>query len=167
MGLWGADFLEKTRQKGKRVGRVGGGVGTGRATGKSVRKLCRNYPLANYPLVSPRIIHRALQGVPPNNKFTSLFQVLQTLYSRRQKHPFSAQELQPHRGHPFKHRLNNSNFRNVHALIIKMITCNYCPIHKNLEDRNLLKLRSLDSSCPFFLRHNSIWGQWTQKLQTL
>ena len=28
----------------------------------------------------------------------------------------------------------------------------------NLEDRNLLKLRSLDSSCPFFLSDNSIWG---------
>ena len=31
----------------------GGGVGTGKGTGKSVRKLCRNYPLAIYPLVSP------------------------------------------------------------------------------------------------------------------
>ena len=29
----------------------------------------------------------------------------------------------------------------------------------NLEDRNLLKLRSLNSSCPFFLSDNSIWGQ--------
>ena len=29
----------------------------------------------------------------------------------------------------------------------------------NLEDRNLLKLRSLDSSCPFCLSDNSIWGQ--------
>ena len=28
-----------------------------------------------------------------------------------------------------------------------------------LEDRNVLKLRSLDSSCPFFLSDNSIWGQ--------
>ena len=28
----------------------------------------------------------------------------------------------------------------------------------NLEDRNLLKLRSLDSSCPFSLSDNSIWG---------
>ena len=28
-----------------------------------------------------------------------------------------------------------------------------------LEDRNLLKLRSLGSSCPFFLSDNSIWGQ--------
>ena len=27
-----------------------------------------------------------------------------------------------------------------------------------LEDRNLLKLRRLDSSCPFFLSDNSIWG---------
>ena len=35
---------------------------------------------------------------------------------------------------------------------------------KNLEDRNLLKLSSLDSSRPFFLSDNSIWGQWTQVL---
>ena len=28
-----------------------------------------------------------------------------------------------------------------------------------LDDRNLLKLRSLDSSFPFFLSDNSIWGQ--------
>ena len=36
-----------------------------------------------------------------------------------------------------------------------------------LEDRNLRKLRSLDSSCPFFLSDNRIWGQWTQVLQML
>ena len=36
-----------------------------------------------------------------------------------------------------------------------------------LEDRNLLKLRSLDPSCPFFLSDNSIWGQGTQMLQML
>ena len=30
----------------------GGGVGTGKGTGKSMRKLCRNYALANYPLVT-------------------------------------------------------------------------------------------------------------------
>ena len=29
----------------------------------------------------------------------------------------------------------------------------------NLEDRDLLKFRSLDSSCPFFLSDNSLWGQ--------
>ena len=45
--------LWKIREKGKGVGRVGGGVGTSKGTGKSMRKLCRNYPLANYPLVSP------------------------------------------------------------------------------------------------------------------
>ena len=28
-------------------------MGTGKGTGKSMRKLCRNYPLAIYPLVSP------------------------------------------------------------------------------------------------------------------
>ena len=35
------------------MGRWGGGVGTGKGTGKSMRKPCRNYPLAIYPLVSP------------------------------------------------------------------------------------------------------------------
>ena len=47
-------FLGKMREKGKGVGRVGGGVGTGKGTSKSMRKLCRNYPLAIYPLVSPQ-----------------------------------------------------------------------------------------------------------------
>ena len=32
---------------------MGGGRGTGKGTGKSMRKLCRNYPLANYPVISP------------------------------------------------------------------------------------------------------------------
>ena len=43
--------------EGKMEGGGGGwgvGVGTGKRNGKSMRKLCRNYPLANYPLVSPR-----------------------------------------------------------------------------------------------------------------
>ena len=31
--------------------------------------------------------------------------VLQTFYSKHQKHPFSSEELQPRRGHPDKHRL--------------------------------------------------------------
>ena len=39
----------------------------------------------------------------------------------------------------------------------------YC----DLEDRNLVKLRSLDPSCPFCLSDNSIWGQWNQMLQML
>ena len=34
---------------------MGGGVGTSKGTGKSMHKLCRNYPLAIYPLVSPLI----------------------------------------------------------------------------------------------------------------
>ena len=50
-GWWGAGFPVKKREKGDGVGRVGGGVGTGKGTGKSMRKLCRNYPLAIYPLV--------------------------------------------------------------------------------------------------------------------
>ena len=33
------------------------------------------------------------------------------------------------------------------------------PYCDNLEDRNLLKLRSLDSSFPFFISDNSIWEQ--------
>ena len=36
-----------------------------------------------------------------------------------------------------------------------------------LEDPNLLKLKSLDSSCPFFLGDNRIWGQWPRMLQML
>ena len=36
-----------------------------------------------------------------------------------------------------------------------------------IQDRNLLKLRSLGSSCPFFLGDNGNWGQWTHMLQML
>ena len=36
-----------------------------------------------------------------------------------------------------------------------------------LENPNLLKLRSLQSSCPFFLSDSSIWEQRTQVLQML
>ena len=32
-------------------------------------------------------------------------------------------------------------------------------VFADLEDLSLLKLRSLDPSCPFFLSDNSIWGQ--------
>ena len=53
-GWWGVVFPWKIRGKGKGVG-GGGGVGTGKGSGKSTRKLCRNYPLAIYALVSPRI----------------------------------------------------------------------------------------------------------------
>ena len=45
-----------------------------------------------------------------------------------------------------------------------------CPptcLNSDLEDRNLLKLRSLDSPFLVFLSDNSIWGQWTQMLQIL
>ena len=50
----GVVFLWKNKGKGKGVRRGGGvGVGTGKGTGKSMRKLCRNYPLAIYPLVFP------------------------------------------------------------------------------------------------------------------
>ena len=48
---WG--FLWKLRGKGEGGGEGGGGgIGTGKGTGKSMRKLCRNYSLAIYPLVS-------------------------------------------------------------------------------------------------------------------
>ena len=52
----------------------------------------------------------ALEG---GDNFTSLFQVLQSLYSKYQKHPFLPYELQPRRGHPVKHCLIISvrNFR--------------------------------------------------------
>ena len=46
---WGGAFLWKITEKGKGVGKVGGGVGISKGTGKSMRKLGRNYPLANYP----------------------------------------------------------------------------------------------------------------------
>ena len=52
------------------------------------------------------LYHQALQGAPPRGRqlyFT--FQVLQTLCSKRQKHPLSPQDLQPRRGHPVKPRL--------------------------------------------------------------
>ena len=52
-GVVGGGFPVKNKGKGKGVGRMGGGEGTGEGTGKSMHKLCRNYPLANYPLVSP------------------------------------------------------------------------------------------------------------------
>ena len=53
-----------------------------------------------------KFFHRVLQGAPPRGRqlcFT--FQVLQTLCSKRQKHPFLPKELQPRRGHPVKHLL--------------------------------------------------------------
>ena len=53
-GGWWRGFAVENKGKGEGVGSVGGGVGTGKGTGKSMRKLCRNYSLANYPLVSPQ-----------------------------------------------------------------------------------------------------------------
>ena len=52
-GWWCGGLPVKSKRKGKGWGGWGGGVGTGKGTGKSLRKLCRNYPLAIYPLVSP------------------------------------------------------------------------------------------------------------------
>ena len=46
----GGGFLLENEGKGEGWG----GVGTGKGTGKSMRKLCRNYPLATYPLKSAR-----------------------------------------------------------------------------------------------------------------
>ena len=40
--------------------------------------------------------------------------------------------------------------RNSSDFASRVSTC-VCPVSNCLEDRNLLKLRSLDSSCPFFL----------------
>ena len=53
-GWWGAGF--PVESKGNEEGGGEGGVGTRKGTGKSIRKLCRNYPLAKYPLASPRTI---------------------------------------------------------------------------------------------------------------
>ena len=58
------------------MGRVGGGIGTGKGTGKSMRKLCRNYPLAIYPLVSPltarpqHLLETPLLRTPAENPFS-------------------------------------------------------------------------------------------------
>ena len=41
----------------------------------------------------------------------------------------------------------------VYGFSSLVVQCNF------LEDRSLLKLRRLDSSCSFFLSENSIWGQ--------
>ena len=38
-------------------------------------------------------------------------------------------------------------------------------VHVSLQDPDLFKSRSLDSSCPFFLSDTRIWGQWTQMHQ--
>ena len=43
----GGGFPVKNKGKGVGVG-VGVGVATGKGTGKSMRKLCRNYPSANF-----------------------------------------------------------------------------------------------------------------------
>ena len=68
VGVWGrveggggVGFpLENKGKGGKGGGRAGGWIGTGKGTGKSMRKLCRNYPLAIYPLVSPLKFARKL-----------------------------------------------------------------------------------------------------------
>ena len=54
-GWWGGGgFPVENKGKGEGGGEGWGvGVGTGKGTGKSTRKLCRNNPLAIYPLVSP------------------------------------------------------------------------------------------------------------------
>ena len=55
------------KNKGKREGGGegwGGRVGTGKGTGKSTRKLCRDYPLAIYPLVSPLLFQGKRKHIP-------------------------------------------------------------------------------------------------------
>ena len=54
--------------KGKGEG-GGEGGGWGRDLGKSMRKLCRNYPLTNHPLVSPLEI----PSVPKLLHYSALF----------------------------------------------------------------------------------------------
>ena len=49
----GGGFPVENKGKGEGAGEGGGGVGAGKGTGKLMRKLCRNHPLAIYPLVSP------------------------------------------------------------------------------------------------------------------
>ena len=64
--------------------------------------------------------HRALQGGPRGgDKFTSLFQALQSLYSKRQKHPFLPSRVVTPSGAPRQAPLEKSyrNFSAVHILI--------------------------------------------------
>ena len=52
---------QKKRESKKGVGRVGRlWVGTGKGTACQCACVCQNYPLANYPLVSPQIDQRDL-----------------------------------------------------------------------------------------------------------
>ena len=53
----------------------------------------------------PRVTEFFRGGPRGGDNFASLLQVLQTPNSKRQKHPFKPQGLQPLRGHPVKHRL--------------------------------------------------------------
>ena len=69
-GVWGrvqgvvrGGFPVENEGKGEGGGRRGGGggVGTGKGTGNSMRKLFRDYALANYPLVSPLFFQDAFR----------------------------------------------------------------------------------------------------------
>ena len=67
-GGWGGLPVENKGKKGKGMGRVGGGVGTCKGTGKSLCKLCRSYPLAIYPRVSPLCKEDAEKHAGGSNK---------------------------------------------------------------------------------------------------
>ena len=51
----GVGLPVETEGKGKGVGRVGGGWEQAKEPASQCARVCRNYALANYPLVSPRI----------------------------------------------------------------------------------------------------------------
>ena len=75
----GVVFLCVMRKKGGGVRRVGGGVGTSKGTGKSMRKLCRNYLIANYlqwrydaPLLSQTLQNRCAPVKLKHRQFTDL-----------------------------------------------------------------------------------------------
>ena len=73
-----------------------------------VRLRLQTPPLTTPPFRgSPNALSRIVKFFRGRRRdsFTSL-QVLQTLHSKRQKHPFSPYELQPRRGHPVKRRLH-------------------------------------------------------------
>ena len=53
-GWWGVVFAVEYEGKGEGVGRVGVGWGQAKEPASQCARLCQNYPLAIYPLVSPR-----------------------------------------------------------------------------------------------------------------
>ena len=77
----------------------GKGGGTGKGTGKSMRKLCRNYPLAIDPLVSPQIVPTG--GPEPDLSAPSPSDDLQSKSALRLEAP----KGHPSKGHRWKRKI--------------------------------------------------------------